>query len=91
MVDDTGADCTSKHARALCDREMESGMQMLQVEELIRRIEDTETPRPDYEDQVGEEMHRVLDHLRVALDSHVRGRLRPGTADPSSRPDLWYH
>lgn len=65
---------------------------MLQMEELIQRIEATEeSPRPDHEDPVGREIDRVLDHLRAAKELQVCRSLQPEATDPLSRPDLWYH
>ena len=73
------------------ERQMESGMRMLQVEELIRQIEAAEGIAPhEREDRVRAEIDRVLEHLRAALDM-PSGREPPSRSDSSSRPDLWYH
>lgn len=70
---------------------MESGMRMLQVEELIRQIEAAEgiSPHERY-DRVRAEIDRVLEHLRAALNTPFSGEL-PSRSDFSSRTDFWYH
>jgi len=70
------------------DSEMEKGVHLLQMEELIRRIEATDGSR-GYQDDLGTEIRQVLDHLRATLDLlHRRPQLE--APDPS-RCDLWLH
>jgi hypothetical protein len=81
-------DCA--HGRAH-ERQMESGMRMLQVEELIRQIEAAEGIAPhEREDRVRAEIDRVLEHLRAALNTPFSSG-PPSRSDFSSRTDFWYH
>ena len=69
-------------------------MQILQMDELIRRIEIIDGSLlgdHDTQDPLEAEIRQVLDHLRGVLDSQLHGGLQPPTADPSARADLWYH